>query len=196
MRSAFTDYLERLDESPCAPELVPGAAQSALRAKYPEAAVGGWIRLHSERYGAFFLDKIWYKYAQFTDEGEWISTRIFSRSIDARTEAARHIAAVLRKDFRIVAVEILLEADGRRTRDVIVEMKNSAGRCVFDQDWNLIGKYGIRMEDLPTEEGLIMENAGSDGDSREISTADLSISPDEEGDEDGEDDDDYRVAVA
>jgi len=127
-REAFLNFLEQAREKETLADDIPKKIQKAYATRYPAGESVGWVRVNRELYGVFFLDKVWFKYARFTGEGEWEDTRVFSLSRDARQRTAGILKKIVKEDFEILQLERIIKPSGEKLWEVLVETDSGRSR--------------------------------------------------------------------
>ncbi len=171
-REAFLNFLEQAREKETLADDIPKKIQKAYATRYPAGESVGWVRVNRELYGVFFLDKVWFKYARFTGEGEWEDTRVFSLSRDARQRTAGILKKIVKEDFEILQLERIIKPSGEKLWEVLVETDSGMIRIVLDENDKLISRVEV-------ESGA----AAADGD-EVVATDDVEADDDSDDEED------------
>jgi hypothetical protein len=189
-REAFLNYLEQAREKETLVDDIPKKVQKAYGTRYPAGESVGWVRINRELYGVFFLDKVWFKYARFTGEGEWEDTRVFSLSREARQRTTAILNKIVKEDFEILQLERIIKPSGEKLWEVLVETDSGMIRIMLDENDKLISRVEV-------ESGAAAPDADVDvvpGDDVEVDDDsdeddDLLASDDDGGADDDDDED-------
>ena len=184
-RETFQTYLSVIGEKEADVMDVPGAVREAFAGRYPGGEVIGYIRLGRGRFGVYFLDKVWHKFACFTTAGEWEETRVSSLAKEARERALRVAGKAMRKkDYDLLLLERVLTAGGSKHWEVLLDTEQGSSRLVFDDNERLMGRYDDATEDddAPVSDDL------DDVDSDDDDTEDEGFEEADGGDDDDEED--------
>jgi hypothetical protein len=186
-REAFLNYLEQAREKESSVDDIPKKVQKAFGERYPNGEPVGWVRINRELYGVFFLDKVWFKYARFSNEGVWDDTRVFSQSRESRQQIAAVLNKLIKEDFEILQLERILKASGEKLWDALLDMDNSGMiRVVLDENNKVVARYEVESGGVtPDAEGdVAVDDAEVDDDSDDEDDTLLADSSDDGGDED------------
>jgi len=134
----FSLFLERINKEKISPELVPEKVIQAFQTKYPDASVYGWVKLHLNRYGVCFYEKVWHKYAKFSIEGDWLESTVFSVSKTLPAEVKATVSKHFKGKTIILEVETTIKNTKEFIYDILVQYRSEEHRLLINKDGNLI----------------------------------------------------------
>ncbi len=134
----FSLFLERINKDRLSPELVPADVVTAFEKKYPGTNIYGWVKLHLNRYGVCFYEKVWHKFAKFSNEGEWLETTVFSVSKTLPAEVKSTVDKHFKGKTIILEVETTIKNNKEFIYDILIQHKSEEHRLLINRDGNLI----------------------------------------------------------
>ena len=144
-------------------EKVPSQFINGLKTKYPDAEPEEWVRNSKGLYGAFFMNKVWPKFALLDENGNWVETFVYSLKNTITPEVAKGIRKYHRK-YTIDRVLTMINAIQSRTYHIFLETNDGNFILHMSESGELLSRAAYIHSELHQELKGIMVNDDDDED--------------------------------
>ncbi len=156
-------------------EKVPSQFINGLKVKYPDAEPEEWVRNSKGQYGAFFMNKVWPKFALLDEQGNWIETFVYSLKNIISDEIVKGIRKYHRK-YTIDRVLTMIDTVQGRTFHIFLETNDGNFILHMSESGELLSRAAYIHSELHEElQGII-------------------VNDDDDSDEDDDDEEDFDTA--